>query len=134
MVGMDITKVLRDIRDKYGYSQEYMANELHISQSTYHKIEAGEIRLPVERAKQLAKLYHIESSYFLENTENMALPIANHELEGPAGIGAWQREKEFYDKLIYEKDQQINSLQTELSIYREKLLDLIHRIDGKLQS
>lgn len=130
---MDVTKILRNIRDKYGYSQEYMARELHISPSTYCKIEGGEIHLSVERAKQLAKLYQIEPSCFLDNGEGMVSNAADHKSEGQTVPDPWQSEKEFYDNLVAEKDRRINYLQTELSVYRKRLLDLISQVDGKLQ-
>lgn len=55
---------LRKLREEQGFSQEYVANEIGISQSTYYKLEAEQIRLTVERAKQLAKLYEIDPEYF----------------------------------------------------------------------
>lgn len=61
---MNIGTKLKKLRDENGFSQEYVANELGISQSTYHKLEVEQIRLTVERAKQLAKLYDIDPEYF----------------------------------------------------------------------
>jgi len=61
---MYIGTKLRKLRERQGYSQEYVANSIGISQSTYHKLEAEQIRLTVERAKQLADLYEIDPEYF----------------------------------------------------------------------
>ncbi len=61
---MNIGTKLRKLREDQGFSQEYIATELGISQSTYYKLEAEQIRLTVERAKQLAKLYDIDPEYF----------------------------------------------------------------------
>ncbi|WP_439697012.1 helix-turn-helix domain-containing protein [Mucilaginibacter sp. AW1-7] len=61
---MEIGSKLKKLRDQSGFSQEYVANELGISQSTYFKLESQQIRLTVERAKQLAKLYEIDTEYF----------------------------------------------------------------------
>lgn len=61
---MNIGTKLRKLREDQGFSQEYIANELGISQSTYYKLEAEQIRLTVERAKQLAKIYDIDPEYF----------------------------------------------------------------------
>lgn len=61
---MEIGSKLKKLRDQNGFSQEYVANELGISQPTYFKLEAQQIRLTVERAKQLAKLYEIDTEYF----------------------------------------------------------------------
>jgi len=61
---MNIGSKLRKLREERGFSQEYVANELGISQSAYHKLEAEQIRLTVERSKQLANLYEIDPEYF----------------------------------------------------------------------
>lgn len=64
---MDIGIKLKKLREQHGYSQEYVANELGVSQSTYFKLEAEQIRLTVERAKQLSKLYEIDPEYFFSS-------------------------------------------------------------------
>ncbi len=64
---MEIGIKLKKLRDQHGFSQEYVANELGISQSTYFKLEAEQIRLTVERAKQLSKLYEIDPEYFFSS-------------------------------------------------------------------
>lgn len=64
---MEVGSKLKKLRDQNGFSQEYVANELGISQSTYFKLESQQIRLTVERAKQLAKLYEIDTEYFYSN-------------------------------------------------------------------
>ncbi|WP_257670008.1 helix-turn-helix domain-containing protein [Parapedobacter tibetensis] len=61
---MEIGPKLRKLREQYGFSQEYVATELGISQAAYHKIEVQQIRLSVDRAKQLAKIYDIDPEYF----------------------------------------------------------------------
>lgn len=42
-----------------GYSQEYMANELEISQNAYSKLERGETELTVRRAYEIAFILEI---------------------------------------------------------------------------
>ena len=64
---MDIGIKLKKLREQHGFSQEHVANELGISQSTYFKLEAEQIRLTVERAKQLSKLYEIDPEYFFSS-------------------------------------------------------------------
>ncbi|QNL49782.1 helix-turn-helix transcriptional regulator [Olivibacter sp. SDN3] len=73
---MNIGAKLKKLRDENGYSQEFVASELGISQSTYHKLESEQIRLTVERAKQLAKLYDIDPEYFF-STEASAIYYNN---------------------------------------------------------
>lgn len=53
-------KYLRTIRERFNYSQEYVAGRLGISQSNYIRIENGGIKLDIERLTQLAQLYQLE--------------------------------------------------------------------------
>lgn len=51
-----ISSNIRRIREKKGYSQEYMANELSISQASYARIESQDTQLTVERLLQITKI------------------------------------------------------------------------------
>jgi len=51
---MSFTEKIRSHRLTKGYSQEYMANELEISQNAYSKLERGETELTVKRAYEIA--------------------------------------------------------------------------------
>ena len=63
---MNVDKILLQIRAKrqsLNYSQEYVASVLHISQSSYNKIENGTTELTVTTLLQIAQileLAHIE--------------------------------------------------------------------------
>jgi len=63
---MVATKI-RSLRHSKGYSQDYVAAKLNISQNTYSKIESGQTKLTVDRAKQIADLYEIEPEFFFQN-------------------------------------------------------------------
>lgn len=56
---------LRQYRDEKCYSQEYVSNQLGISQSTYQRIESGEIKISVERLVELAKVFDKPLDYLL---------------------------------------------------------------------
>jgi len=53
---MKIGDKIRAIRTMKGYSQEYMAAKLHMSQSAYGKIERGKTDITVNRLKQVSDL------------------------------------------------------------------------------
>ncbi len=50
---------IKKIRETKGISQEYMAMELGISQSTYTKVERGEVNLYVDRLLKIAKILDV---------------------------------------------------------------------------
>lgn len=49
--------VLKELRKKYNYSQEEIANKIGTSQSNYSKYEKGSLELSVSQALKLADLY-----------------------------------------------------------------------------
>ena len=49
---------LRKLRNEVCYSQEYMAKQLGIAQSTYQRIEAGEIKISVERLLRISDIFN----------------------------------------------------------------------------
>jgi len=56
---------LRKLREQKGYSQEYIASRLNISQSAYSKIEKGETDLSLKRIDQLASLFEKTTPVFV---------------------------------------------------------------------
>lgn len=57
---------LRRIRELHNFSQEYVAEQLGISQSNYSRIENGSIMLDMDRLLTIASLYHVEPIMFLD--------------------------------------------------------------------
>ncbi|WP_421751344.1 helix-turn-helix domain-containing protein [Croceimicrobium sp.] len=54
-----ILKNIRQLRTNKGYSQEYMAFKLGISQSTYARIENCDLKLSLNRLFQIAEVLEI---------------------------------------------------------------------------
>ncbi len=57
---------IKRIRKEKGYSHEYIAHELGISQVAYSKLEKKETKLTVERLYKLAELFEINVSELLD--------------------------------------------------------------------
>lgn len=66
---MTLSEKVRNLRIKRNWRQEYVANELNISQSTYSALENGTSTLTIERAEALAELHGIDPSYFFKKSE-----------------------------------------------------------------
>lgn len=52
----DVGDDIRQARDEKCYSQAYMANQLGITQSAYYKIEAGAVKITIDRLEQIAEI------------------------------------------------------------------------------
>ncbi len=56
---LKIGENIRKIRELKGYSQEYMANKLNVSQRTYSNIESENNKIDAERLKAIAEILEI---------------------------------------------------------------------------
>ena len=61
---MRITR-LKELREEFGYSQNKIANLLHIKQNTYSQYENGVRDLPIEYLIALSKVYGVTTDYIL---------------------------------------------------------------------
>lgn len=52
----DLALKIRRLRELQNYSQQYLADQIGISQRAYSKIEAGQTKLSVERLDRIAKI------------------------------------------------------------------------------
>ncbi len=56
---LDIGNTLRRYRDKYNYTQQYVANVIGISRVTYRKWENNEVDFAISQLDKIAELYNI---------------------------------------------------------------------------
>ena len=64
-----IREKIRAIRIEKGYSQDYMADMLKISQNAYHKLEKGHTRIHLEKFINIAEILEIEFSELLKGSD-----------------------------------------------------------------
>ena len=135
---MDNGTKLKLLREHHGYSQEYVANELNISQSTYFKTESGQTKLTVERAKQLAKLYNINPEYFL-SSESTCIHLGKDNSFGPIqnntnnyyddeNKGLYEKLLDEKDRRLFERDLHIQELTAELKEVKKQLNKLMDKL------
>lgn len=125
---------IRKLRDNLGYSQEYVATKLGIAQNTYSKIETGQSPLTIDRAKKLAELFEVEPDFFFSDQD---MGVVNHNngndyrlIFNPETYVESQRE--IFDLLIEDKDNQISYLKEEIVRLREQLNTLFEKLSKKL--
>lgn len=59
---------IRKIRESKGFTQDYLAMKLAISQNAYSKIELGYTKITVERLFQIARILEVDPVYLI-NTD-----------------------------------------------------------------
>ncbi|MEN5055400.1 helix-turn-helix transcriptional regulator [Sphingobacterium kitahiroshimense] len=111
--------IIRELRDRNAWSQEYVANELNMSQPAYCNLELDKTQLSLERAEKLAALYNVPLSIFSKeqsstinyNTGHYSRTIINSKItEEKVSLD----EKELYLKIISDKEILIELLKDEI--------------------
>lgn len=69
---MNISENIKRIRELKKFSQEYMAHKLEISQSSYAKLENGQISPKVDRLERIAEILEVDLSTLLNTTNNFS--------------------------------------------------------------
>jgi len=106
MDGLKI-KMVRDLR---GYSQDYVATKLGISQNTYSGYETNQTNISVKTLEKIAEILEVPASDLM-NTSG----IANFEINNGTVFGNIETvilsQKELYEQIIASKDAEIARLE-----------------------
>ena len=65
----------QELRLKYGYTQEYVAEAIGVSRITYIRYENGERQIKVPELIALANLYHVSIDYILGVSDSPAVVL-----------------------------------------------------------
>jgi transcriptional regulator with XRE-family HTH domain len=101
---------IRHSRNEVCLTQEYMAKKLGLSQSTYQRIETGEINISLERLIQIAEILQKPLDYFLKEKEHIETLSNSNKL-----IYVNQREWELTQKIILQQEKRIEELEKKLN-------------------
>ena len=66
-----IRERIKRIRLERGYSQDYMADMLDISQNAYHKLERGHTRINLQKFIDIAKILEVETTELINGPEHV---------------------------------------------------------------
>ena len=110
-------QTLKDLREKNGLSQEYMARELKMSRPSYALVESGKKEPTLSQAKILAELLGITLDSLIEGK-----PVAVAEVK--LGKRKPEQQKE-------ESTMRINVPQKNLKKFKEVLLYILEKVGGK---
>jgi len=69
---------IRKIREAKGYTQDYLAAKLTISQNAYSKIELGYTKITVERLFQIAQILGVDPVDLLSLNEGKPLHLVSN--------------------------------------------------------
>lgn len=131
--------ILRALRDQHGWSQEFVANELNISQPSYCSLEQDKTKLSIERASKLAELYNVPITMFSKEDDSIinynvgrkSRTIINSNITKESlSLG----EQNLYERIIEDKNIQIQDLKSEISELRKNVDFLRKQLDKNLST
>lgn len=115
-----IMKTIKEIRKQKGYSHEYLAHELDISQAAYSKLEKNDTKLTIERLYKIAMILEVDISELLDikhsnqfnqtNKENATRYLQKIEHFYQENKEQNQKIIELYEARIKDKDKLIERL------------------------
>ena len=65
---------LRELRERYGYTQDFVAEAINISRITYVRYENDMRNVRGPELKALSDLYHVSVDYILGNEDEVDIP------------------------------------------------------------
>lgn len=119
---MNWTRNIKSLRERKNLTQEFVANELGISQNTYSNIESGAVKLTIERLMEISKILGVSAEELITN-DSQTFNFHNSNIEKFYGyIETLQEEnKELTQTTIKLLSDQITYLQKE----NERLVKLL---------
>ena len=118
-----IAKNIKKYRELKGFSQEYMAHQLSVNQSTYAKMENSSTKITIDKLFSVAKLLEADVSEILDlknqtiyNQDLKDNSVGHQQVEN-----LYQENKEVYQELLKAKDEQIALLKEQIIFYKSKL-------------
>lgn len=103
---------IRRYRNEICYTQEYMASQLGITQSTYQRIEAGEIKISMDRLIEISRILGKPIEAFLHNKANLTSDIQTS--EGNESILVNKREWLLMLNVLKQQEDRIKELEAKV--------------------
>ena len=118
-----IAKNIKKYRELKGFSQEYMAHQLSVNQSTYAKMENSSTKITIDKLFSVAKLLETDVSEILDLKNQTIFNQTDNETANAFGKVEhyYQENKEVYQELLKAKDKQKALLKEQIIFYKSKL-------------
>lgn len=111
---MFIGNKIRKIRELRGYTEEYLAHRLGMSQNNFSKIELGKVTLSLERIEEIAKVLDIDPIKLIEFDESLIFNNNNQSGGNAANI----INQILSDKVVEQYEKRITGLEKEIEFLK----------------
>lgn len=118
-----IGKRIRKYREERGFSQEELAERLHISRSTYQRIENGETNSWVNHIENICTSLEVNMDEILKPEEGYVQVNNNNEQTNDSASGMIQNQTNNYnasEKLIEQYEERIKELKDQVAYWKSQ--------------
>ena len=119
----NVAEKIKRLRKSKGFSQEDMAEKLHISQSAYARIENGESHSWAAHIEKLSEIFDMKPENFLTDETNN-LEQENTEQKGGMAfqfVGTINTINSLSEKLIEQYEERITELKQQLEFWKQRV-------------
>lgn len=109
-----IGTLIKKIRESKGYSQEYIADEINISQSAYSDLENNKTKLDLVRLQKIANVLQVNLTSILNGINALDLVNKSFEFHPNSSHYFFKQLIVQYEKRLKEKDEIIELLKFQL--------------------
>lgn len=133
--GMKIGNKIRRIREIKGIKQETIANKIGIAQSSYGKIERGEIQLSVDRLQAIAEALDLPVNSILEFDEGQNSHFNATTFHNNGGLGGFFNTSNSHFHL-YNEDALLKQIEVLLGMLKslESIVEVQKELINELRS
>jgi transcriptional regulator with XRE-family HTH domain len=117
-----VAEKIKKLRKSKGFSQEDMAEKLHISQSAYARIESGESNSWANHIEKLSEIFEIKPENFLTDETNN-LEQENTDQKGGMAfqfVGTINTINSLSEKVIELYEERIKELKEQVEFWKNK--------------
>lgn len=107
---ISISENIRSLREKKGYSQEYMSEMLEVSQQTYSLTEKFPEKANLSRVQKIAKILDVKISFLLDEEDAFVLNSFNQNGGNTASYIHSASNDELYQKIIDRLESEVSFL------------------------
>jgi len=113
---MDIGTNIRKVRELKGYSQDFMAHKLDISQRQYSRIENNESEINISKLEIISEILEVTPQQLLGFDEKFIFQNCDTAFGNNQNYYAYsEKERELYEKQIIHLKEEILFLRNQLS-------------------
>lgn len=111
---------IRKVRELKNIGQQYMAEKLGISQSSYSDIENDRTRITPEKLEQIARVLNVSEETIKNFSESVIFNSCSKSgCYNTYNINPLDKIQELYERLLKEKDDQILVLKEKIRVYEK---------------